>query len=176
MKELYVSYGIESFIKGKNLKEKDIYQWLIANFKESLIFNNKQDITNASDIIEKHWNKFHTWVNEGLIKGTIKGNKISLSNGSAEESKRITAIFNSVSDDIKSLYNHIRGYDKFPRLGELFHQFHIKNNTIRLYKRIYSDNFNRLPLIKAYEQDFQQIIDENLQEVFKEFITNKYKK
>lgn len=173
MYKLHLNKGITLFIKRKQLNIKDICNWLLVNYSSELQIKNNV-ILNAGDIITDNWNNFHTWINKGLLDNSLKGKPVKLSNGSAEEKAERNKQFKSVSNEILQLYNFIKKYDKFPNLGNLFNEFHTKNKSIRLYRKEYSDNPISV-LVKSFEQDFQQLINENLVEQFKEFIITKYK-
>jgi len=162
----YLHHGHTSFINGKRLPRKKIAEWL-SQFNCKI--DRKGNIKNASTILDDNWNKFHVWVNEGLNKGTLKGRKISLSNGSAEETNRRRQEFNTLSSEVKDLYINIRKTTMYLSLGNTLQRFYNSVGAVRKFRC-----GDGLTCAKRYEKDLQQLIDDKLSDLFITYIKSHY--
>lgn len=163
----YLNYGIRTFISKKQLSLEQIVEWF-NKYELELVLNKQGYITNANEILNKYWKAFANWVEKGLALGTLNGRRISLSNGSTEANAERAKAFEAIDEEVRKLYNVCYKNDRFFAAGALFTNFHHKNNSIRKY-RVGEGDLK----IQKYLKDFEQIIEDGLQDEFIRFVENK---
>lgn len=179
----HLSYGVLNFIHQKQLDRKEIADWLLINYSAEVKIKN-DTIYNADEIISKNWDEFHSWVNEGLLKGTIKGKKISLSNGSSEREdkykKACKEFIEQAEEGAYELYCFYRKKAKHKQIGQLMQNFFKLHDSKRKHKAgdcpIEIDfGYGKDMKFHRYYMDFLQVVEEGLSERFKVYIKDNLK-
>lgn len=104
MKTAYWSYGLITFCNAKQLNLNEVVNAFIKKH---------QFKGDKNELVEKHWHKFASFVNEGLLDGSIKGKLVSVSNGSQEQKQANRVAYAKVPEHLKTWWQYIKskGYD-----------------------------------------------------------------
>lgn len=104
MKRQYWSYGLLVFCSAKRLNINEV----VNAFIEKL-----QIEGDRNEAVENNWQKFSSFVNEGLLDGSINGRKVSVSNGSQERKQLNREEYSRVPEGLKTWWQYIKskGYD-----------------------------------------------------------------
>lgn len=99
------SYGLISFCERKKLDLPDVVNKFITKHGFTGI-DKDQTITD-------NWQKFASFVNEGLLKGELKGKSISVSNGSQERKQENIKAYARTPEYLRIWWQYIKskGYD-----------------------------------------------------------------
>lgn len=66
------NYGLENFVEQKQIHTSVIYLWAEQNNLDIPKKNKKGEYCFDS-LVQKNWNKFHSWVDKMLVNGKISG-------------------------------------------------------------------------------------------------------
>lgn len=157
--------GLSSFMERKRLK--------MEVFEKFADENGYKKGQNVNDFFTKNWQKFANFVETGLIRGEIKGKRVSTSNGSAEYGAAKSKWFSqNVPMDIKNIWYYIKHgagnkVDMFKLGVNLNNFFFTKKIARNKTDRDLVDNPYRF-VIMSYTNELRQLSD---LELLDEFIT-----
>jgi len=98
-----LNFGIESFLTKKALHVSVITQFI----KDKQIDTSKYKDVN--ELLTANWRSFANYINEGLIKATIKGVNVKTSNGGQEYADKKRQIWhNQIPNNVKLYWSYLK--------------------------------------------------------------------